>query len=456
MSKTKLLICLFFISTFSIAQTIYLTKDFNDLSINSGGWTTQLVVDTTNWFAVEYNGDQFAKITNYDNGNVPADAWLISPSVDLSNASQPNLSFGTIMKWPGAALTLYISTDYDGTSNPTTQGTWTDITSNATWDTNNASWGNWTSSGDVDLSSYLSNSVYIAYQYTGTSSDGSTWEVDDILIKEGGSGNNSNNVSIYDIQYTTSANGDSPYANQQVSTGGIINFVRYDGSFYLSSGTGAWTGIYVYDTTSNAVVGDSVTLDAEVVEYYNLTELKNINNYQVISSGNSFLTNVTTTDNANSESYEGCLVKINNAECTNANGPFGEWTINDGSGPVQVDDFLFSYSPYQGVEYRVTGLMEYNFGEFKLLPRDADDVEQLNDVSEINNIKWETFPNPVHNNILNIKSSIKGNLEIVNIFGKVLRNEKIVVGLNKINTNQLAKGNYILRLNESSSIVTVQ
>ena len=65
MSKTKLLICLFFISTFSIAQTIYLSKDFNDLSINSGGWTTQLVVDTTNWFAVEYNGDQFAKITNY-------------------------------------------------------------------------------------------------------------------------------------------------------------------------------------------------------------------------------------------------------------------------------------------------------------------------------------------------------------------------------------------------------
>ena len=274
MKKIKLFICLFFISSFSISQTIYLIKDFNDLSLTSGGWTTQVVVDTTNWYATDYNGDQFAKISNYDNGNVPAEAWLISPGVDLSNSTQPNLSFGTIMKWPGAALTLYISTDYDGTSNPSVQGTWTDITSNATWDTNNASWGNWTSSGDVDLSNYVSNATYIAYKYTGTSSDGSTWEVDDILIKEGGSGNNSNNVSIYDIQHTTSPTGDSPYANQQVSTGGIVNFVRYDGTFYLASGSGEWTGIYVYDTTLNAIVGDSITLDAEVVEYYNLTELK--------------------------------------------------------------------------------------------------------------------------------------------------------------------------------------
>ena len=454
MSKIKLLTCLFFISTFSIAQTIYLTKDFNDLSINSGGWTTQVVVDTTNWFAVEYNGDQFAKITNYDNGNVPADAWLISPSVDLSNASQPNLSFGTIMKWPGAALTLYISTDYDGTSNPTIQGTWTDITSNATWDTNNASWGSWTSSGDVDLSSYLSNSVYIAYQYTGTSSDGSTWEVDDILIKEGGSGNNSNNVSIYDIQYTTSANGDSPYTNQQVSTGGIVNFVRYDGSFYLSSGSGAWTGIYVYDTTSNAVVGDSVTLDAEVVEYYNLTELKNVNNYQVISSGNSFSSNLTTTDNANTESYEGCLVKINNAECTNANGPFGEWTINDGSGPVQVDDFLFSYSPTQNLYYTVTGLIDYSFSEFKLLPRDADDVEQSTGVSEFNTFEWVIFPNPVDNNTLNITSSIDGELKIINVFGQVILTRKVNNGLNSFSINHLAKGNYVVKLNEKSRIIT--
>ena len=34
------------------------------------------------------------------------------------------------------------------------------------------------------------------------------------------------------------------------------------------------------------VEGDSVVMDAEVTEYYDLTELKNISNLQVISSGN--------------------------------------------------------------------------------------------------------------------------------------------------------------------------
>ena len=78
-------------------QTIYLSKDFNDLSLYSGGWTSQVIVDTTNWHAYEHNGDQFAKISNYNNGNVPAEAWLISPSVDLTNATQPILTFATTL-----------------------------------------------------------------------------------------------------------------------------------------------------------------------------------------------------------------------------------------------------------------------------------------------------------------------------------------------------------------------
>jgi hypothetical protein len=36
-----------------------------------------------------------------------------------------------------------------------------DITSNANWDTNNSSWGNWTNSGDVDLSKLSFQIQYI-------------------------------------------------------------------------------------------------------------------------------------------------------------------------------------------------------------------------------------------------------------------------------------------------------
>ncbi|HMU14081.1 MAG TPA: choice-of-anchor J domain-containing protein, partial [Flavobacteriales bacterium] len=40
----------------------------------------------------------------------------------------------------------------------------------------------WTPSGALDLSAYLSNNTRIAFKYTGSASDGKTWELDDIKI----------------------------------------------------------------------------------------------------------------------------------------------------------------------------------------------------------------------------------------------------------------------------------
>jgi len=81
MKKLYIGICLVLTWNFSSAQ--YLSKDFNDLSISSGGWTTQVIIDTTNWFVDSFGGDDFVKCTNYSNGaNVPSNTWLISPAVD--------------------------------------------------------------------------------------------------------------------------------------------------------------------------------------------------------------------------------------------------------------------------------------------------------------------------------------------------------------------------------------
>ena len=70
------------------ASAQYLDKDFNDLSLTSGGWTTQIIIDTTNWFVSSFGGDDFVKASNYSNSqNVPSNMWLISPGIDLSSAS---------------------------------------------------------------------------------------------------------------------------------------------------------------------------------------------------------------------------------------------------------------------------------------------------------------------------------------------------------------------------------
>ena len=428
----------------------YLTKDFSDLSLNSGGWTTQIIIDTTNWFVTSYAGDDFIKATNYNNGaNVPANTWFISPGVDLSSATQPILSFQTIMKWTGAALVLHVSTDYDGTSNPTQQGTWTDITTSATWDTDNTTWGNWTNSGDVDLTSYISSSTYIAFEYLGSSSSGSTWEIDNILINEGSAPPPTvDTLSVYDIQYTADPNGDSPYMGQQVVTGGIVTAFGSDSSFYIGSGNGAWSGVYVYSTSYILNVGDSVIFDAEVDEFYNLTELKNISNLQVISTGNTPVVNNCTTAAANTEDFEGCLVQVTNAQCNNDNAGFGEWVVNDGSGDMTIDDLLFSYTPILNTNYNVTGPVTYNYSVFKILPRDANDVSQFIGISDSDLPEFRFYPNPAAHNeavTFNLKEDTK--IEFYNLSGKLLESVFLYSGNQTLNIDFLSSGTYILKAN---------
>ena len=433
----------------------YLDKDFNDLSLNSGGWTTQIIIDTTNWFVDSFGGDDFVKATNYSNGqNVPSNTWLISPAVDLSSASQPMLSFETIMKWPGPALVLHISTDYDGISNPTQQGTWTDITTLATWDVDNTTWGSWTPSGDVDLTNYISSTTYIAYEYLGSANSGSTWEIDNIKITEGSAPPppppGIDSVSIYDIQFNNNTNGASNYEGSQVYTGGIVTAVRDDSSFYLNSGSGAWSGIYVYSNDYLLSEGDSVVLDAEVDEYYELTELKNVTNLQVISSGNIFSPSYCNTAAADSEEFEGCFVEVSNAICNNDNAGFGEWIVNDGSGDLIIDDLLFAFTPILNQIYSVSGVVTFSYGAFKLLPRNGSDVAGFISVNETTENGFYMYPNPLNQSNLNITLQNNSDIRLFNLSGQLIKTYHLKSGNNILNLDFLENGLYIIKCNSKT------
>ena len=433
----------------------YLDKDFNDLSLNSGGWTTQIIIDTTNWFVESFGGDDFVKASNYSNSqNVPSNMWLISNAVDLSSASQPMLTFETIMKWPGAALVLHISTDYDGTSNPTQQGTWTDITALATWDVDNTTWGSWTPSGDVDLSSYISSTTYIAYEYLGSANSGSTWEIDNIKINEGSTPPppppGVDSISIYDIQFNNNSNGASNYEGSQIYTGGIVYAVRDDSSFYIASGSGPWTGVYVYSNDYLLNEGDSVTLTAEVDEYYELTELKNVNNLTVISSGNTPIINNCSTGAASSEEFEGCLIEVVNANCNNDNAGFGEWIVNDGTGDVIIDDFFYVFVPNLNTNYNVKGALTYSYGAYKLLPRNSNDVSVFVSILENNNEVIKLYPNPLNQTNLNINLENNSIVSLFDLSGQLIKTYQFKSGNNSLNLDFLNKGLYIIKCNSKT------
>ncbi|MEA3447452.1 MAG: T9SS type A sorting domain-containing protein [Bacteroidota bacterium] len=180
-------------------------------------------------------------------------------------------------------------------------------------------------------------------------------------------------TSIYDIQGQVAT---SPLVGQDVTTTGIVTALNGD-NFWMQDAPGEWNGIYVYYAQSGGPArGDSVTVTGTVTEYEGLTELGTITDMTIVSSGNTPYAAVQiNTGDASSEEYESVLVEV---QGVNNNPPDGynEWDVNDGTGAAMVDDLLFEYTPTQGNEYRVTGIGEYYYN-YKILPRDAADVEDL-------------------------------------------------------------------------------
>jgi hypothetical protein len=160
------------------------------LAVGGNFWTGTST--TENWGEWEIFGGDVASASNFDINtftNYACESWLVSPNVDLSGTTAPYLSFDNVVRYtpgpqPNDGLELLISSDYDGASDPTNQGTWTNITSYVpNWDVDSGDW-TFVPSGNIDLTSFISSSISIAFKYTGTNTDGATWEIDNILITE--------------------------------------------------------------------------------------------------------------------------------------------------------------------------------------------------------------------------------------------------------------------------------
>jgi hypothetical protein len=166
----------------SCQPTIYLNKNFEDQNVTSGGWTVKMVTGAVNW-TTNTQGAQFGTaygmISNYSGGaNSACESWLISPAMNMTGAAAPKFSFQNAKNYNGDVLTVWVSTNYDGVSAPST-ATWTQLTV-----TLSAGAWSWVNSGLIDMTPYISGSTYVAFKYTGTASSGSTWEIDDILIED--------------------------------------------------------------------------------------------------------------------------------------------------------------------------------------------------------------------------------------------------------------------------------
>lgn len=156
------------------------TKNWDDNSVTSGGWTVQYPVPNNIWATDDFpSGDPYAVITN-TSSKLIGESWLISPSFNLNSTSTPYFNFDNAAAsgTTNTSLKVLISTNYDGVSLPAT-ATWTDVSASLAFSA--GSWS-WTDSGDFDLTPYKVSGVYIAFKYTSAGGTWDTWEVDNFNL----------------------------------------------------------------------------------------------------------------------------------------------------------------------------------------------------------------------------------------------------------------------------------
>ncbi|MFZ5940426.1 MAG: phospholipase D-like domain-containing protein [Bacteroidota bacterium] len=202
----------------------------------------------------------------------------------------------------------------------------------------------------------------------------------------------------------------SPYNNQTVTVKGAVTGV-YSAGYFIRDESAPWSGLYIYDpnNTSKPFLGDTVMVKGLITEYYEWTEMKNIEITEIVSSGNPAPEPLVIAGDELDESYESCLVTVENAACTSVSLGYGEWQINDGTAAVVVNDLGVSYTPVLGQKYSVTGPVSYSFGFYKLEPRTISDIF----IADVIYIVGDILPDVIEQNRIEVSftTNIPGSTE---------------------------------------------
>ena len=259
------------------------------------------------------------------------------------------------------------------------------------------------------------------------------------------------NLTIAEIQGMEDS---SPYEDFEVSTSGIVTAVTESG-YFIQDVSEEWSGIFVYDSLNSVAIGYEIALQAQVTEFYDMTQLKNVTYFEVLDVENSLIISPSTILSPPiTEEYEGCLVTITGS-CSVVNNSFGEAEFMAGleGENFKTNDLMFLYDFQLSTYYEITGVVEYSFGEYKVCPRNSDDVQPEISIAEVADPEITI---KMKSNVLEIESS-RGQQDFViyNIIG-----EEIIRGVfnsqTRIPIHHLESATYIVRVGSFSQLVVKQ
>lgn len=295
--------------------------------------------------------------------------------------------------------------------------------------------------------------------------------------------------TIHDVQYTPLESGDSYYRGlSSISLSGVVTSSAdqpdsYSGGFIIQDGTGIWNGIWAYLGTSTYTVtqGDSITVTGDIIEDYGATVIEEINSVVVHATGKSvapleltgaeFVVNYVEGKSVDpaSEKYEGVLIHIGEVVVTDS--LRYERFVSDDGGVTKFfldEDFLIVDSPaFQAfsalgvgdVISDLTGICEWNYGDYVLLPRDAADMGFIVSVDDDLSLPQkytlsQNYPNPFNPTTTiaySLARQVSHTLKIYNLRGALvatLVNDVCPAGSYRVtwNARNFASGMYFLRL----------
>jgi hypothetical protein len=294
--------------------------------------------------------------------------------------------------------------------------------------------------------------------------------------------------SVKDVQYNPTGSGTPFLAGKWLMNMDLQGIVMATVGFYdlgltiLQDGEGAWHGIYLRgQNLSNLKRGDKIKItSAKVFENFNVTFLDSTT-YLLLSTANPLYAPYMGLDPAaihdavfdQTEPYEGLFIGFNDLYVVNQNpddpSTFGEWAVDnnttdnigmrcdDYSNDIGFDFALDSLSLNQSLDY-LYGILYYSFGNWKLLPRNKDDIAGYQTISGIENdpvnlLSANAYPNPARELIhvsLSLSEPQSVTIDLRDLAGRIVLSEtkRMAGGSNQLalSCSNVAAGVYVIAI----------
>ncbi|MEZ4801380.1 MAG: DUF5689 domain-containing protein [Gelidibacter sp.] len=130
-----------------------------------------------------FSGNSYMQVSAFNSNENPYEAWLITPAVNLDASTLEQLTFKTNAGYyNGAALNVYVSTDFTGNVADIDDATWMLVDATLPTGPSSGYGTTFTNSGVVNISC-LEGNVYVGFNYVGSSTGiTTTFQVDDVTI----------------------------------------------------------------------------------------------------------------------------------------------------------------------------------------------------------------------------------------------------------------------------------